>query len=132
MGYLSSLSSIGSKVKHYTKIGINKGRKAKNFIRKTIGNVNSFLDEILDIAHNMPMLIDLAQEFENNEIYQNYRGISQELDDVLADADVIFDGIERSVNMIPGGNSHVPHPLNPGGAPIPRTNTNTSTVGVTS
>lgn len=120
MGFLANLGALGKKAAAYTRIGVGKLRKVKDFISKGINHTNTFIDHVLDYAHNTPLLADLALQFENHENYQRYRNISQEIGDILANSDVIFDSIQKAAETVDSVSSHLVHPLNPGGAPVPR------------
>ena len=111
MGFLASLTSFGSTVKHYVDKGVGLAKKTTETLRHGIGQVNSFIDDILDFAHNQPLLIDLANAVENNSIYKGYREITEELDDVLSQADSVFDSISEASAAIERGGAHFDNPI---------------------
>lgn len=106
MGLVSQMiGSFGQSVKSWVSSGIQYGRRGSDLLRKGLGKVNAFVDEILETAHNYPILADLATQLEESSYYQGYRDITQDLDDVLAQADRVFDDVEHYM----GGRPHIEH-----------------------
>ena len=106
MGFVSQMiGSFGQKVKHWIGSGIQYGRKAADMLHRGLGKVTTFLDEVLETAHNYPILTDLATQLEENSYYQGFRDIVDDLEDVLAQSNAIFDGVEHVLTPV----AHIPN-----------------------
>jgi hypothetical protein len=115
MGFFNRLTSgFGAKARSFVDRGINFGRKSVNALRRTLGKVNSYVDEMLDVARNYPILSDLARQLEANPHYAHARQMSEDLDELLGSADEAINSIEGVADGIGGafnsfGRGNVPH-----------------------
>ena len=102
MGFFNRLTNFGQSARSFVDRGINFGRKSVNTLRRSLGKITSFVDEMLDVARNYPILSDLAAQLEANPHYAHARQMGDDLDELLGSADGALDSIEGVVDNIGG------------------------------
>lgn len=102
------ISKIGRKAGNLFKKGLKSGYSAVRGVSKGIGKLESVFDQIMDVAHHIPVAKEIVDLIRDNDVYRGVRGA---VDDVrgIIEADsteqfvdnlLNFDGSVHSVQQL--------------------------------
>jgi hypothetical protein len=110
MGWFSqTISAFGSKAKAFVNVGLRHSAGAIDFIKRGLAQTNNLVSRILETAHNMPILADVARHLEQNPYFQKYRDLSSEIDSALDSVGGVVNDFDGYINRQSGSNPHIPN-----------------------